>query len=113
MPVSIERRDTKSILLHAKKGGQKMIPKKCPYYSTVKCPESTSQETEKEQQRYAKKNCYKKRYLNCECFSAQFFEDFFGSLSETEPERVRDFTKAVGAVVLEKIVKKLAKDELR
>lgn len=90
-----------------------MIPSKCPYYETNKCDTCYGFETQKEKDRYAWRNCFKKRYLNCNNYSTKFFEDFFESLSKADPERVREFTKAVGAVVLEKIVKRLAKDELR
>jgi len=85
-----------------------MLPYKCPYYESVKCPKTF--ESEKDREKFAKKNCYKRRYLNCAFYSYNWFEDLFESISKADPERVRDFTKAVGAVVLEKIVKQLAKD---
>ena len=88
----------------------KMIPRKCPYYDTIKCAQSF--ETEKERLRYEKRNCIKSRYLNCNIYALNFFEDFFESIAKADPERIRNFTKSVGAVVLEKIVKRLAKDEL-
>jgi hypothetical protein len=90
-----------------------MIPRKCPYYETEKCGMYEGLETDKEKGKYAKRHCFKKRYLNCDEYSTQFFEDFFDSVRQADVERVRSFTRAVGAVVLEKIVKRLAKDESR
>ncbi|MBW2973720.1 hypothetical protein KY346_04970 [Candidatus Woesearchaeota archaeon] len=85
-----------------------MIPNKCPYHNTMKCAQSF--ESEKEKTRYERKHCIKRRYLNCEIYAFNFFEDFFDSIAKADPERIRNFTKAVGAVVLEKIVRKLSGD---